>query len=41
MEWYEILVIILTVWAVGHTIVDIRDYRRADKIEEKLNKHSH
>jgi hypothetical protein len=38
MEWYEILVIILTIWAVGHTIVDIRDYRRADRIEKRLDK---
>ena len=41
MEWYEILVIILVVWAIGHTIIDFRDYKRADRIEEELKKHSH
>jgi hypothetical protein len=34
MDWQDILLIILTVWAVVHTYMDMQQSKRIDKLEK-------
>ena len=36
MEWYEIVVIILVVWAVLHTYMDMQIKKKVDKLAEEF-----
>ena len=41
MEWSEILVIILVVWAVIHTYMDMQIKKKTDKLDEEFKAHKH
>ena len=41
MEWYEIVVIILVLWALVHTYVDMQVKKKVDKLEEEFQAHKH
>ncbi len=41
MEWYEILVIVVVVWAVVHTVVDYKMSQKIDKLEKEISAHKH
>lgn len=41
MEWYEIIVIILVLWALVHTYVDMQVKKKVDKLEEEFQAHKH
>ena len=41
MEWYEIVVIILALWALVHTYVDMQVKKKVDKLEEEFKAHKH
>ncbi len=41
MEWSEILVIVVVVWAVIHTFVDYRMSQKIDKLEKEISTHKH
>jgi len=41
MEWYEIIVVILVLWALVHTYVDMQVKKKVDKLEEEFKGHKH
>lgn len=41
MEWNEILVIVLVVWAVIHTYIDFKVKQKVDQMEKELIGHKH
>ncbi len=41
MEWSEILVIVVVVWAVIHTFVDYKMSQKLDKLEKEVSAHKH
>lgn len=41
MEWSGILVIIVLVWAVIHSYVDMQVKKKVDKLEEEFKAHKH
>jgi len=41
MEWYEIIIIILVLWALVHTYVDMQVKKKVDKLEEEFQAHKH
>jgi len=41
MEWSEILVIVVVVWAVIHTFVDYKLSQTLDKLEKAVSAHKH
>lgn len=41
MEWSEILVIVVVVWAAIHTVVDYKMSQKIDKLEKEISAHKH
>jgi len=41
MEWEGILVIVIIVWAVIHSYVDLRLSKKVEKLEKELQAHKH
>ena len=41
MEWFEIIIIILVLWALVHTYVDMQVKKKVDKLEEDFQAHKH
>ena len=41
MEWFEIIIIILVLWALVHTYVDMQVKKKVDKLEEEFQAHKH
>ena len=41
MEWYEIALIIVILWAVVHTYVDMQVKKKVDEMAEEFKAHKH
>ena len=41
MEWYEIALIIVILWAVVHTYVDMQVKKKVDEMTEEFKAHKH
>jgi hypothetical protein len=41
MEWYEIALIIVILWAVVHTYVDMQVKKKVDEMVEEFKAHKH
>ncbi|BAZ97802.1 MAG: hypothetical protein QQM50_00325 [Dehalococcoides mccartyi] len=41
MEWYEILLIVVVLWAVIHTYMDMQIKKQVEKLQKEFDSHKH
>ena len=41
MSWEQIVVIIIVLWAVVHTFVDMQVKKKVDQMEKDMKEHKH